>query len=533
MPDQEIQLRKYADQQGWDVVSVYYEPGKSAKSTARREFKNMIRDASCDGEPPFNKILIHSTSRFSRSTRDYMVFEALLQQKNVDILSITQSFSKDAGGMVAMRMTNLMDEFHSLRSSVDSTRARRYMVEKGYWPGGVPPYGYECVPSAENKQRSVLQVNQGERPLVERVYTMAVYGDGTSAPMGVKSIVRSINADGYRTRAGSRWSVQGVHRMLTNSAYYGDYFWGVSQIEHQFQEKQEALLLKVPFIISRADFDKVQEMLEQRNPQMGGAKLISSPLLLAGIARCVCGASMTLGTGTGKLGKVYRYYRCSSDNRGTNAIAQNAAEEIVCSRPRVGEEALDALVLEQVKEQVLSPERLLELLTKLRDREALVKEQESGLVPELRARITKAESALSGLFAIAKQVPSIADQLPYQNDVTAVSIELKAANQMLSDLLRKSSHHDGEITPENIELFRHDMLQVLFGENRAIAKIYLRTIVAAVIVGTNHIDIQGHIADLAAGVGQVSQDRIEPSGSGVRTYERRWRRGWDRPPNCQ
>ncbi len=530
MPDQESQLRRFCDQQGWEVVAVYYEPGKSAKSTARREFKNMITDASCEGDPPFDKILIHNTSRFSRSTRDYMVFEALLHQKNVEILSITQSFSKDAGGMVAMRLTNLMDEFYSLRSSVDSTRARRRMVDKGFWPGGVPPYGYECVASPENSQRSILQINQQESVLVEKVYSLAVYGDGTSGPLGVKGIVRLINAQGYRTRNGSTWAAQGLHRILTNSAYYGDYFWGVSQVEHQFQERQEALRLKVPEIISRADFDKVQEMFEERNPRKGGAKLVGSPLLLSGIARCACGASMTLGTGTGKLGKVYRYYRCSSDNRGTNLIAPNAAHKNICPRPRVREDMLDAVVLEQVKDQVLSSERLLELLTKLRERQTLARERESGLVPELRARINKAEVALTGLFAIAKQIPSVADQIPYQNDVTAVSIELRAANQMLSDMLRKSSNYASEITPESVDLFRHDILEVLFGENRKVAKVYLRSIVAAVIVGKNHIDIQGFISDLEDGVDQARLSQLNPSVSGVRTYERRWRRGWDSNP---
>ncbi len=530
MPDQEIQLRKFCEQQKWLVVAVYYEPGKSAKSTARKEFRRMIADAFAEGDPPFNKILVHNTSRFARSSKDYDIFEALLHERSIAILAITQTFSKDAGGMVALRMTNLMDEFYSLRSAVDSTRARVHMVGKGYWPGGTPPYGYRCTPSPENRQRSLLEVHDEERVIVEQIYSMALFGDGNGPPMGVKSIVVWLNDHGYRTRMGSRWSTQAIHRMLTQSIYYGEYFWGVNQNVHQFQQKYEPPLLKVRPIVSRADFDRVQEMLERRNPRMSGAKLVSSPLLLAGIAKCACGASMTLGTGTGKLGRVYRYYRCSSDARGTNAHTSVAPHERRCSRPRVAEKDLDTLVLEQVRDRVLAQDRLIELLTRLRDREMLAREQENILVPQLRARITAAETALSGLFAVAKQIPSISDQRPYQADVAAVSVELRTANQMLADLLRRTYDHAGGITPESVDLFRNDMLEVLFGENRAIAKIYLTTIVAVVIVGERTIDIQGHISDLAFGVAQARERGLEASDPRVRTYERRWRKRWDSNP---
>ena len=127
-----------------------------------------------------------------------------------------------------MRMTNLMDEFYSVRSSVDSTRARLYMIEKGYWPGGTPPYGYKRIACPENPQRSVLDVDNEERMMVEKTYSMAVFGDGNGPPMGVKSIVVWLNEHGYRTRSGSRWSVQAIHRILTHSVYYGEYFWGIN-----------------------------------------------------------------------------------------------------------------------------------------------------------------------------------------------------------------------------------------------------------------------------------------------------------------
>ena len=204
--------------------------------------------------------------------------------------------------------------------------------------------------------------------------------------------------------------------------------------------------------------------------------------------------------------------------------------EKLCSKAWIAESSLDTLVLEQVRDQVLSQGRLTELLRRLRDREILAREHDSGRVPELRARIAAAEDAMSSLITIAKTVPSLNGQRPYQTQLSAVSMELRTANVMLEDVLRRSSELAGEITPERVDLFRQAMLEILFGENRAVAKVYLLTIVSSVIVGKKHIDIQGHISNLALGVDHAAREQLDSLVPGVRRYERRWRRRWDSNP---
>ena len=62
--------RTFAAQRGWDVVSVYAEPGVSAKDTNRPVFQQMLRDARAR---QFNLILTHKLDRFSRSLLDVLV----------------------------------------------------------------------------------------------------------------------------------------------------------------------------------------------------------------------------------------------------------------------------------------------------------------------------------------------------------------------------------------------------------------------------------------------------------------------------
>src|SRR5262249_60613058 len=56
---------------------------------------------------------------------------------------------------------------------------------------------------------------------VRLIFRLAREGDGTSGPMGVKSIAKHLNAAGIRTRDGGRWGIGAVHKVLTRSTYIG------------------------------------------------------------------------------------------------------------------------------------------------------------------------------------------------------------------------------------------------------------------------------------------------------------------------
>jgi site-specific DNA recombinase len=516
IPDQEEQLKKVCRKEGWSVTAVYIEPGVSAKTTARPQFQRMIADA-LEPQKPFDKILIHSTSRFARSSADYLMAERLLLEHQIEVLSVSQTFAKDAGGLVAKRISTLFDEYHSIRSAVDSIRARRRMIEEGHWPGGVPPYGYCVAPAAENPRRKVVAIDHDRSKIVEKIYTLALFGDGTGPRLGIKAIAVWLNKHGVRTRNSARWSNQAVHRILTNSAYHGDYYWGVNASEGEFMEKADALLLRIPPIISRQTFDEMQLLLEGRNPKMAAAKASSSPLLLSGIAVCKCGASMTLGTGTSKTGKVYRYYRCSSDNRGQNR----------CSGPRINEETLDTAVLDELKAGLLAEGRLTEILRKLQQRLRVARARSDEQMPALRQRKKLAESAIQGLMATVKVAPAIANQAVFQKELETATWELDTASRLLAEAVDAGSESD-EITPERLANFRLRMEELIFGENRATAKIYLSTIISEVEVGERFIRIRGFSKDIKTAVLDATAENADVSG--VRRYVRRWRREWDSNP---
>jgi hypothetical protein len=115
-----------------------------------------------------------------------------------------------------------------------------------------------------------------------------------------------------------------------------------------------------PPLIDRETFDAVQARLKSRDPRMTPARITSGPTLLTGICFCAkCGGAMTLRTGKGSAGGVYRYYTCSTKAR---------QGETGCKGRSIPMQRLDDLVVGHLEERLLQPERLEIILASVLDR---------------------------------------------------------------------------------------------------------------------------------------------------------------------
>ena len=163
---------------------------------------------------------------------------------------------------------------------------------------GRPPYGYKVGP----KRRLQIVPEQGK---VVRYLFRLYLKDG----LGIRRIARRLNEEGLRTRRGGLWSMVTVRDLLRNRAYLGTY--------SRFGVRVPA---SHPPLISRDEFRRVQERLDQRRPAATAREV--SPFLLSGLAYCGhCGNKMIGVTrkqrwhrrsdGSLRTGH-YRYYQCES-----------------------------------------------------------------------------------------------------------------------------------------------------------------------------------------------------------------------------
>ena len=232
------------------------------------------------------------------------------------------------------------------------------------------------------------------------IFRLALEGDGTSGPMGVKSMTNHLNATGIRTRDGGRWGIDAVHKVLTRTTYIGRHrfntkFWKT----RERKPETEVVEMMVPTIMDKAEFEAVQAHLRSRSPAWTAPRIVSGPTLLTGICFCAaCGMAMTLRTG--KSGR-YRYYTCLTKAR---------QGETGCRGHTVPMEKLDTLVADHIEHRLLLSSRLEKILSSVLDRREERTERQATHIAELHKRATEVDAKLKRLYdAIENGVTDMSD----------------------------------------------------------------------------------------------------------------------------
>ena len=226
---------------------------------------------------------------------------------------------------------------------------------------------------------------------------LALYleGDGTSGPLGVKEVAKTLNAREIRTRLGARFGVGPVHKILTNPIYVGEWRFNRRHAKTGWEKPAtEVISVEVPPIIDRQTFDEARRTLKARNPRSTPPRVTTGPVLLTGLAHCAsCGSAMTMRTGTSKTGKVYRYYSCS----GAARMGKSA-----CKGRSIPMDRLDQLVTSHIADRLLVPGRIAGLLAEIGDRRAMAGGEVRERIDQLSREAGTAEDKLRRLYALVE-----------------------------------------------------------------------------------------------------------------------------------
>ncbi|MGH7086202.1 MAG: recombinase family protein, partial [Acetobacteraceae bacterium] len=310
IPDQRRQGEAYCTARGYQLVETYVEPGSTATNDRRPEFQRMIEAGSA--KPTlFDIVLVHSFSRFFRDHFELEFYVRKLAKNGIKLVSITQEIGDDPMQVMMRQMMALFDEYQSKENGKHTLRAMKENARQGFWNGSRPPIGYRIVAAEQRgaKVKKKLEIDPVHADTVRLIYRLALEGDGTSGPMGVKAITSYLNARRIFTRDGGRWGIGQLHRVLTRTTYVGCHEFNRSSQKSGPKSAGEIVTAEVPSLIDQATFDAVQAHLRARNPKVTPARVVSGPTLLTGICFCSdCGGAMTLRTGKGGR---YRYYTCS------------------------------------------------------------------------------------------------------------------------------------------------------------------------------------------------------------------------------
>jgi DNA invertase Pin-like site-specific DNA recombinase len=392
IPDQKRQGEAWCASRGYGLVETFVEPGATATNDRRPEFQRMI-EAGTSKPAPFDVVIVHSFSRFFRDAFDMEFYVRKLAKNGVKLVSITQEMGDDPMHVMMRQIMALFDEYQSKENAKHVLRAMNENARQGFWNGALPPIGYRIVAAEQrgSKTKKKLEIDPLHADTVRLIYRLFLEGDGVKGPMGVKAITCYLNERRIFTRDGGRWGVASIHQILTRTTYTGEHRFNKRSFKSREKKSEsEVAVMACPPLIDRETFDTVQARLKARDPRMTPARITSGPTLLTGICFCAkCGGAMTLRTGKGSAGGVYRYYTCSTK-------AQQG--KTGCEGRSIPMDLLDQLVAGHLEDRLLQPERLETILASVLNRRQERNERRREHLVELHKRITETDQRLSRLF---------------------------------------------------------------------------------------------------------------------------------------
>ncbi len=513
IPDQRRQLEAYCEGKGWTVASEFVEPGASATDDRRPAFQAMI-EAGTTKPPAFDVVLVHSFSRFFRDQFLFEFYARQLAKAGVRVVSITQELGDDPMGIMMRQIMALFDEYQSRENAKHTLRAMKENARQGFWNGARPPLGYRVVVAEQRgaKIKKKLEIDPLQSETIRRIYRLAIHGEDGSGPLGVKSIVVHLNERGVRTRDGGRFGVSAIHGILTCTTYVGEHHFNRRvAATGEYKDEDEHVVCEVPPIVTRDEFQAVQDHLFKRNPKRMAPRFVNSPILLGGICFCgLCGGAMTLRTG--KNGQ-YRYYTCSTKNR---------TGETGCKGITVPMDRVDNAVVHHLETRLLDPSRLAGLMENIIDRRAEWAERRQQHIGELRRRASEAAAKLNRLYGMVED--GLVDARdPSLKDRIRALVDLRDTAQAEADRATAAAEKLGPvINPEILVRFAAATREMLRNEDGSLRRDLLRAVAQRVeITSTTTAIMMGSKIELLRTL--ASNGGVESAVLDVRSLVPKWR----------
>jgi len=340
-------LRKHASKNDWTVCREFIDEAESAKSANRPAFQEMIAYARKKTKP-FDAILVWKYSRFTRNRDDASIYKSLLRRHGVSVISMNEQIDDSPAGKLLEGIIEVIDEFYSLNLAQDTMRGLRENAMRGFQNGSIP-IGYKAKKVMDGTvQRTKLEIDETTAPIVKRIFKMSLDN------IGIKEIAKTLNNEGLKTNKDKPWGNTTIAYILKNEIYTGTLVWN-KKSKDKFKINKPDEIVRVenshPAIIEKQVFHTVQKLISKRSPKFIHPRRINSDYVLSGFIYCgKCGLKMV--GASAKSGKHF-YYACQ------NYIKRG---KDICDMRLVNKEDIESLVINKIKENVLTEENLMELL---------------------------------------------------------------------------------------------------------------------------------------------------------------------------
>ena len=296
LEEQENELRKFCDYRNYHIYSCYIERGKSGGNTNRPEYQKLIKDIE---KQRISAIVVKKLDRLSRSLMDFEQLMKLMQEKEVEFISLKENFdTTTAMGKAMLRVALVFAQLEREQTSERIKDVFDYRAQQGLYNGGYRPFGYANV----SKE---LVPYKKERKILEFLFDKFIETKSTT------STANFLNENGYLDQNNNPFDKRQIQGILQNPVYLGKICWKGTLYEGVHQP-----------IISEKKFQEIQDIFKRGRYKQGKTKTqaVLQKLLFCGS----CGSPMSPSFAFNVYKKKYYYYRCTkSTGKGVKKINCN------------------------------------------------------------------------------------------------------------------------------------------------------------------------------------------------------------------
>lgn len=444
-------LRRYAEENGGEIVGEYIDDGWSGTDFDRPAVKRLLSDAK-DGK--INTIVVKDLSRFGRNYIqvgqyiDY-IFPAygirfIALSDNVDTADRTSS------GMDMMPIMNVFNEWHAANTSKKIRAVLEANWRKGKYTNWAYPYGYK----AGNDENRTAIIDEQAAKVVRCIYDMRLQGNSA------RTIARALTDEGipnpatYYTRLDGKkssrggspyWSPKTVSDILKDNTYIGTLTQhrttrfsyknhkviNVPEGEHIVRENAHEA------IIDRELFDRVQSI--SKGVSRGRVDKFNNVHALSGLLVCA------------DCGKKLKFKSCGQRKSPCNLFLCRTYVDLgkkYCSSHAIAERCIESTVLQDIRERLgevrIDEEKVkthfLEQRAKHGERNKLSCEKE---LCALNNRLTELDKLISAAFedkVLGNLPENVCKDLctKYQSEKDSVKLKIAEIEEHLQDEQSKS-----------------------------------------------------------------------------------------------
>ena len=344
--NQKLLLKDYAEKNGMFNCEFYVDDGFTGRNFNRPAFQRMINDIEA------GRISCVITKDLSRLGRNYIesgsYMEVFFPKHNIRYIAITDNYdSLNKQEMDIAPFKNILNDMYSRDISKKVLAGRMTRSRQGKFCGGQPPLGLMRDPDDNGH----LIIDSETAPVIRRIFDLALDGFGN---MKICKVLMEERIPITRMQTGTdcdvnyyAWSGSRISTILRNPFYKGAHVVckthqkGIRSNTYNIipREQREVIEDCHEAIIPKAEWEKVQQLIDRRPPIMKGN---NCPYynIFHGIVYCAtCGKSMQVRyEKVGRTDKDRRtgkerepidkaYYICQTYNRlGKNACTSHKIE---------------------------------------------------------------------------------------------------------------------------------------------------------------------------------------------------------------